>query len=142
MLRRSHPLIAPDDNESSGSTINRSGSKYWCTPKPSQVWHAPNGLLNEKIRGSSSGMECPQTEHANFDENIRGSKASSIDWMIICPSDRVRPVSIDSAKRRRCDWSTFNRSTTASIECFFFLSSAGTSSKSITRPSRRTRINP
>ena len=31
--------------------------KNWVTPKPSQLAHAPAGLLNENILGSSSVME-------------------------------------------------------------------------------------
>jgi hypothetical protein len=39
-------------------------------PSQPQVVQAPNGELNEKWRGSSSGMEMPQTGQPYFSENV------------------------------------------------------------------------
>jgi hypothetical protein len=50
-----------------GSTT-RSGSISICEPSPVQCGQAPCGELNEKMRGSSSGIEVPQLRHENFSE--------------------------------------------------------------------------
>ena len=46
------------------------------TPSPSQAGQAPNGLLNEKRRGSISGMVKPETGQANLAEKVRRSPVS------------------------------------------------------------------
>ena len=54
-LRLSQPLIAPEASDRCGKATTRAGSKKVIWPRPSQVLHAPIGLLNENSRGSSSG---------------------------------------------------------------------------------------
>jgi hypothetical protein len=44
-----------------GSPSTRSSLTVFRVPSPPQSGHAPNGELNEKWRGSSSGSEMPQT---------------------------------------------------------------------------------
>src|SRR3954471_1002583 len=60
-----------------GSGTTRSGSISICEPSPVQRSHAPCGELNEKIRGSSSGIDGPWSGHANFSEyRYRSASAS------------------------------------------------------------------
>jgi hypothetical protein len=65
--------------------------------------HAPCGELNEKIRGSSSGIDVPHFRHANFSENVstvpvpsRGRVSTSM-----IPSASATAVSTESARRLR-----------------------------------------
>ena len=62
--------------DSSGSGTTSSGSISSCAPRPVQCWHIPCGALNEKIRGSSSGIEVPHVRHANFSEKVSVSPSS------------------------------------------------------------------
>ena len=39
-------------------------------PSPSQVWHAPYGELNEKLRGASSSKDSPQNVQARDWEKL------------------------------------------------------------------------
>ena len=50
-------------------------------PRPSQVGHAPNGLLKEKSLGSISEMVKPETGQANFSENRMRSCVSFFDLL-------------------------------------------------------------
>ena len=56
--RCADPSRGPPRRAGSARDGRRSGrGRRTCrTPSPSQCWHAPEGLLNEKIRGSSSGI--------------------------------------------------------------------------------------
>jgi hypothetical protein len=56
-LRRSQPRTAPPASDRCGLPTIFSGSKNSWVPRPSQVGHAPMGLLNENNRGSSSLKE-------------------------------------------------------------------------------------
>ena len=42
-------------------------------PSPAQSGQAPKGLLNEKVLGSTSSIEIPQSGQAKFCENFIGS---------------------------------------------------------------------
>ena len=103
------------------------GSKYIVVPNPSQLGHAPNGLLNEKSRGSISSIVKPDTGQAKRAEKIVRSALSAFS-AIASPSANSRAVSIESAKRVSKPGLTTTRSTTISISCFLFLSSLGASS--------------
>ena len=46
------------------------------TPSPPHFGQAPNGLLNENSRGSTSAMVKPDTGQANFSEKISRSAFS------------------------------------------------------------------
>ena len=48
-------------------------------PSPPHVVHAPNGELNEKWRGSSSGIEMPQTGQPYFSENVSTDRVSALN---------------------------------------------------------------
>ena len=63
-----HGRIAPSLSVSDGSGTTRSGSISICEPRPVHRGHAPCGELNEKIRGSSSGITGPWSGQANFSE--------------------------------------------------------------------------
>ena len=60
---------SPSDSDRSGTTRSGSISIWW--PSPVQRGHAPCGLLNEKIRGSSSGIDVPHFRHAKRSEKVR-----------------------------------------------------------------------
>ena len=75
--------MAPSEILRSSFFITRSGLKKCSTPNPSHFSQAPAGLLNEKVRGSSSGIEYPHSGHANLFEkrmsNDENLKKKSID---------------------------------------------------------------
>ena len=73
--------------------ITKCGLKNCSTPKPSQVSHAPAGLLNENVLGSSSWIEKPQTGHANLSENKYSESLFSISTTFVTPCARSRAVS-------------------------------------------------
>lgn len=132
--------MAPDSgSESSGTT--RSGSKNMVTPSPSQAGQAPNGLLNEKSRGSISGMVKPETGQANLAEKVSRSPVSAFSAKAM-PSARPSAVSIESATRLPSPSRTTRRSITTSMSCFTFLFRAGTASISCSVPSTFTRWKP
>ena len=56
--------IAPSSRETLLFGMTSSGSTLSCVPRPVHVGHAPNGLLNENMRGVSSSMEMPQSSQA------------------------------------------------------------------------------
>jgi hypothetical protein len=56
---------APSSIDRSGSGTTSAGSTSSRTPRPSQVWHAPYGELNEKFRGCSSSKDSPSNVHAS-----------------------------------------------------------------------------
>ena len=56
-------IIPPSFNVRSGSKIS-SGETFIMLPMPEQQGQAPNGLLNENIRGESSSMLMPQSSQA------------------------------------------------------------------------------
>src|SRR4051812_25027613 len=65
-----HGAGAPSLALRSGWGTTSSGSTSSRVPKPSHVWHAPYGELNEKFRGASSSNESPQYVHARFWEKV------------------------------------------------------------------------
>src|SRR5713226_4975982 len=69
---------------------------------PPHSWQAPYGLLNENIRGDTSGSEIPQSAHASRSENSMGSPglpASLTGSTCTIPSARRSAVSSESARR-------------------------------------------
>ena len=56
--------IAPCKMDLDGSGMISSGSASSRVPRPVQIGHAPKGLLNENIRGLSSGILTPQSSQA------------------------------------------------------------------------------
>ncbi len=100
---------------------------------PAQVGQAPKGLLNENRRGSISEIVKPETGQANFDEKVMRfawplSSRSSAYSITAMPSASSRAVSSESANRAAMSGRTTIRSTTTSMSCLNFLSSAGASS--------------
>src|SRR5699024_9711593 len=102
----------------SGITKSRSTSKL--VPNPSQVGHAPKGLLKENNLGSNSPMENPQIGQACF--SLNNSSSCSITSTTMFPSPSFSAVSMESLNRLVTPSFTIIRSTTTSIECFLFLS--------------------
>jgi len=135
--------MAPSARVSSPLT-RRLASKNCFTPRPSQVGQAPAGLLKENSLGSSSLIEWPQIGQAKRAEKIISSlsSSSSMEATRAMPSASFSAVSKDSARRCCRSLRTLKRSTTTSIECFFCLSSLGSSSSSYSRPLTRARTKP
>ncbi len=102
---------------------------------------APCGALNEKMRGCSSGSETPCSGHAKFCEYVVVSPVS-IRSTTTSPSASIAAVSTDCVSRVRRSSFITSRSTTTSIVCLNFLSSAGGSSSVVCSPSTLIRENP
>ncbi len=133
--------MAPSASDSPSSGTTSSGSKYISVPRPSQAGQAPKGLLKENSRGSISSMVKPETGQANFAENVVRSPVSASSAKT-SPSLSSSAVSRLSAKRPRMPGRTTRRSTTTSMSCLRFLSSAGAWSISYSVPSTSTRWKP
>ena len=93
--------------------------------------HAPNGLLNENSRGSISAMVKPETGQANLEEKrilrrlaLGGAIRKFDDREAVASSSAVSKL---SASRLAMSGRTTSRSTTTSMSCLSFLSSAGAS---------------
>jgi hypothetical protein len=65
-----HGSTTPSRIEMRGSPSTSSSLTRRRVPSPPQVGHAPKGELKEKWRGSSSGMEMPQTGQPYFSEKV------------------------------------------------------------------------
>ena len=111
-------------------------------PKPSQVGQAPNGLLNENKRGSNSPTARSHSGHECFAEKVRSACSPFIQDKIEISPPKRSAVSKLSAIRLPKSSRTLKRSTTTSMVCFFFLSSSGIGSMSMTSPSTRARTKP
>jgi len=110
--------IAPSAIHLDLSGIIRSGSNSILIPRPEQVSQAPNGELNENIRGCNSSYVRPHFGHAIFEE----SKVSLFFVLTINkPSERVNADSTASVILVKSFGSIL--SITASISCFLYLSS-------------------
>ena len=118
--------------------------------------HAPCGELNEKIRGSSSGIDVPHFRQENFSEKTRveadsrtpfapeecglGASAPSTISTSTSPSASATAVSTESASRLRTSGFIWSRSTTTAMSCLYFLSSSMPSSSRRSSPSTFTRV--
>ena len=134
-------LTAPSLTESSGLATTSSGSISMRVPSPEHSGHMPWGELKENSCGVSSGNEIPQWWHARCSERTWSLRPSAATTTV--PSPRRSAVSTASVRREPSPGFATRRSTTASIVCFFFLSSwIGSSSSENTMPSMRTRVKP
>src|SRR5881628_2767557 len=68
--RPAHGASAPSLSERAGFGTSRSGSISSREPIPLHSGQAPYGLLNENIRGETSGNEIPHSAQASFSENV------------------------------------------------------------------------
>src|SRR2546425_8714745 len=68
--RPAHGASAPSLSERAGFGTSRSGSISSREPSPPHSGHAPYGLLNENIRGETSGKEMPHSAQASFSEKV------------------------------------------------------------------------
>ena len=122
--------------------ISFSALKWLRVPKPSHTGQAPNGLLNENKRGSSSATARSHSGQECFAEKTRSGCSPFIHDKIAISPPKRRAVSKDSAIRLPRSSRTLKRSTTTSMLCFFFLSSSGGLSISMISPSTRARTKP
>ena len=119
------------------------GSKNSSPPRPLQVGQAPAGLLNENMRGSSSGTAKPHSGQAWRLENTCSSSAVSPGKLTrAVPPESRSAVSNDSASRWLASGRSLRRSTTTSKVCLRRASSFGAASISCTAPSMRMRTKP
>ena len=123
------------------SPSRRSSDTRRRVPRPPQVGQAPNGELNEKWRGSSSGSEMPQTAHPYFSENISTDLPSAVATSAT-PSANRSAVSSESLSRLRSSGFTLSRSTTTEMLWFWRRFIFGGSATSISSPSTQARTNP
>ena len=114
--------------------MTKSGLKKCSTPNPSHFSQAPAGLLNEKVLGSSSGIEYPHSGHANLFEKRISNDESSREIILAIPFDSSNVVSNDSLSLFSISGLIVKRSTTTSMVLFFFASICGRSSISCTSP--------
>src|SRR5207245_109190 len=73
-----HGASAPCLSVRSAFGTTRSGSTSQRLPRPEHVSHAPYGLLNENMRGDTSGSETPHSAQANRSEKSMGSAFSEV----------------------------------------------------------------
>ncbi|CPU65694.1 Uncharacterised protein [Mycobacteroides abscessus] len=142
-----HGATAPSRRDFSSSGTTRSGSTSRRNPMPVHSGHAPYGALKENVRGSiSSSASSWSFGHARFSEKRRsraGSSASaSTSSTTTSPPASPRAVSTESVSRRWTPSRATRRSTTTSMSCLSFFSSAGTSVRVRTSPSTRARAKP
>ena len=133
-------FTAPSFTESSGFGTTRSGSISMRVPRPEHSGHIPWGELKENSCGVGSGKEIPQWWQARCSERTWSGFPSAATITVPWPS--LSAVSTESVRRWESPGFATRRSTTASIECFFFLSRRISSSRESTMPSTRTRVNP
>ncbi len=107
-------MTAPSAMHFSLSGTIRSGSNSILIPRPLHSSQAPNGLLNENIRGWSSSNAIPQTGQAMSDEQVSSRPDSST--AMTSPSDFLRAFSTASTSLDLS--SRLNRSMTTSMSCF------------------------
>ena len=151
---RDQGTMAPSAIERLRFGMTIAGSSSIFTPRPVHSRQAPCGLLNEKLRGSSSPKERPSKTQAKCSEYMRSSSfslafASAISSSTIVPPPSRSAVSTESDSRVRRESSSpspgsalTTRSTTMSMAWRLFLSSLISSSSSRTVPSTRTRTKP
>ena len=131
---------APSAKDTSPSGITRSSSTSMVLPMPKQAGQAPNGLLNENIRGSIAGKEIWQSGQAKC--WLYMCDGPSISCTTTIPSPHLAAVSMESDRRLSMPSLTTKRSITISKSCFLVLASSISSSKVRISPSTRTRANP
>ena len=116
-------------------------------PRPLHSGQAPNGLLNENDRGSSSSVSIGWSlgqaiRSLNFSSRPGSFAGRSTRSKTTSPPARLSAVSTESVSRRLLDALTASRSTTTSMVCFFCLSSLGGSSRVWISPLTRAREKP
>ena len=104
---------------------------------PPQAGQAPWGLLNENMRGETSGEEIPHSAQARRSEKSMAGPSTTSTWAT--PSASRSAVSSESASRVPSPSRMMMRSTTTSMVCFFVLASSMSSVSSRTWPLTRTR---
>ena len=135
---RAQGAIAPSRRVSASVGHDQLRVECSSVPRPSQSGQAPNGLLNENSRGSISSMVKPETGQAN----LRRERAMRLGLRLVRLACRRRHFGDQRRSRRRASARsrssrraaramsarTTMRSTTTSMSCLIFLSSAGASS--------------
>src|SRR6185369_9053939 len=103
----------PSSKGREGSTITFTGSNVHRFPRPLQVSHAPNGLLNENDLGSSCGTLEPQSGQASLLEYSRSGPFTTATSTK--PPASLVAVTMDASSRFSISGLMSNRSTTTSM---------------------------
>ena len=142
--------IAPSPRVRSSSGTSSSGSTSSSVPRPVHLGQAPNGLLNENDRGSTSSMASGWSLGQAIRSEKRRSRSGSLASLSTNSTTRTPPaspsaVSTESVSRRLAPLSfplATRRSTTTSMVCLTCFSSLGGSVSDTTSPSTRAREKP
>ena len=125
--------IAPSPRVRSSSGTSSSGSTSSSVPRPVHLGQAPNGLLNEKERGSTSSIDSGWSLGQAIRSEKRRSRSGSLGSLSTNSTTSTPPaspsaVSTESVRRRLAPVSSplaTSRSTTTSIVCLICFSSLG-----------------
>src|SRR6185503_12292004 len=117
-----HGTIAPSKMLLDLFGMTSSGSNSVLIPSPLHSLHAPNGELNENVRGSRSPSEILQCGHAFLCEYM---KSLPSDETTTVPFPTLTADWIESKSLPFSSAEGVSLSTTASIVCFFCLSRRG-----------------
>src|SRR5215831_5954368 len=115
-FRIADPEPGPSPPSKSGrdqSLIIFDGSKSYFDPSPLHAGHAPYGELKLNDRGSSTGTEIPQSEHASFSDNVYSLPPTIAT--VTSPLASFSAVALDCSSREAIPCFTSKRSTTISI---------------------------
>ena len=113
-----HGAIAFSIKLRSGFGTIKLSSPLSKTPSPSQFIHAPNGLLNENVRGSIFGYEVPHSTHApDLDKRVLSTvfPAASNLSQKASPPPAIKAEFIESVTLDRLFSRILIRSTTMSM---------------------------
>ena len=111
---------APSLSERAGFGTSRSGSISSREPMPPHSGQAPYGLLNENIRGETSGKEMPHSAQASCSEKRCGLPPSTASTVTTPSARRKRRLQRIGQAEPRFSRTT-SRSTTTSIVCLLLL---------------------
>src|SRR5919108_5906843 len=117
-----HGLIAPSSMLFDLSGIINSGSNSILMPRPLHSLHAPNGELNENVRGSKSPSEIPQRGQELRCEYIVSLLSTETTTT---PLPTLSADCIESKSLLFSSADGLSLSTITSMVCFFCLSSRG-----------------
>src|ERR671922_1066470 len=117
-----HGFIAPSSKLLDLSGIIKSGSNSILMPRPLHSLHAPNGELNENVRGSKSPREIPQRGQELRCEYIVSLLSTETTTT---PLPTLSADCIESKSLLFSSADGLSLSTITSMVCFFCLSSLG-----------------
>ena len=140
-----HGRMTPSRRLTESSAMSRSASTVILVPRPEHSGQAPNGALNEKVRGSIS-VSCSGWPFGqdSFSEKLRqaASPSSSMKLIATRPSVSRSAVSSESVSRVRMSSAATSRSTMTAMSCLICFLRIGGSLSWICSPSTIAREYP